>query len=248
MLATIEHKGETYRINFAEPLDISIPLREGIENVNAFHLAPMKIEPFRMGEFIGSVAAGGPCNVNNIFFNPHGNGTHTESVGHISTNAYPINTCLKQFFFIAELISITPQAVESDHVITAQQVMEKLGTKTPEALIIRTLPNETEKLNRQYSGTNPPYLDVEAAKFVADLGVQHLLLDLPSVDKEQDGGKLSAHHEFWKYPKAPRENCTITELVFISEEIPDGSYLLNIQIASFMNDASPSKPLLYKIF
>jgi hypothetical protein len=29
--------------------------------------------------------------------------------------------------------------------------------------------------------------------------------------------------------------------------VKDGSYILNLQIAPFENDASPSKPVLYKI-
>jgi kynurenine formamidase len=248
MLASIEHKGKTFKVKLDEPLDISIPLRAGFENVNAFHLSPMKIEPFRIGSFVGSVAEGGPCNVNNIFFNPHGNGTHTESVGHISKNEYSINNCLKQFFFIAELISIDPHMKGEDSVILPQELKSKLGSKAPEALIIRTLPNALNKMMRQYSGTNPAYLDHESAKFIEDIGVQHLLIDLPSVDKEEDGGKLSAHHAFWNYPDRPRENCTITELIYVPDEIIDGTYLLNLQVASFMNDASPSKPLLYKLF
>ena len=248
MIASIEHKGQTYKVNFSEPLDISIPLKPGTDNVNAFHLPPMKIEPFRIGNFIGSVREGGPCNVNNIFFNPHGNGTHTESVGHISTNDYPIHKCLEQFFFIAEVISITPERTGTDSVITLSSLKEKLGSKIPEALIIRTRPNVLEKKTMQYSGTSPAYLDHLAAKFLADKGVKHLLLDLPSVDKEEDGGKLSAHHQFWNYPGAPREDCTITELIYVPDEVIDGTFLLNIQIASFMNDASPSKPVLYKFF
>ncbi|TAH44292.1 MAG: cyclase family protein [Bacteroidetes bacterium] len=248
MLASIEHKGNTYKVNLSEPIDISLPLQAGSENVNAFHLSPMKIEPIRMGSFVGSVAEGGPCNVNNILFNPHGNGTHTESVGHISETSYPIHKCLQKFFFLAELLSINPEMREGDAVISLSQLKAKLGNKSPEAIIIRTLPNEKSKMTRQYSGTNPAYLDHEAAKFLAAIGVQHLLLDLPSVDKEEDGGVLSAHHQFWNYPAAAREHCTITELIYVPDEVDDGTYLLNLQIASFMNDASPSKPLLYKFF
>lgn len=247
MLASIEHNDNVYTVNLSEPLDISIPLKAGLNNVNAFHLAPMKIEPFQIGTFIGNVEAGGPCNVNNIFFNPHGNGTHTESVGHISKNSYPINSCLRNFFFIAELISVSPIEIGSDKVITSNDLKIKLGNKSPEALIIRTLPNKNDKCQRQYSGTNPPYLDAEAAEYIAEIGVKHLLLDLPSVDKEEDGGLLSAHHAFWNYPDLPREDCTITELIYVADSIADGAYLLNIQIASFINDASPSKPVLYKI-
>lgn len=248
MIATIEHGDQVYKVNLAQPIDISLPLQAGKENVNAFHLPPMKIEPFRMGNFVGSVREGGPCNVNNIFFNPHGNGTHTESVGHISTNNYPIYKCLEQFFFIAEVVSITPERRGTDSVITMSSLKEKLGSKIPEALIIRTRPNVLDKRTMQYSGTNPTYLDHIAAKFLAEIGVKHLLLDLPSVDKEEDGGKLSAHHQFWNYPDAPRKDCTITELIYVPDQVNDGTFLLNIQIASFMNDASPSKPVLYKFF
>ena len=102
-------------------------------------------------------------------------------------------------------------------------------------------------MNRQYSGSNPAYLSEDAAAWMAEAGVNHLLLDLPSVDREDDGGKLLAHHAFWKYPFDTRRNATITELIFVQDSIPDGTYLLNLQIASFENDASPSKPVLYKI-
>ena len=44
-----------------------------------------------------------------------------------------------------------------------------------------------------------------------------------------------------------RFNCTITEMIYVYEEIQDGSYLLNLQFASFENDASPSKPVLYSL-
>ena len=80
-----------------------------------------------------------------------------------------------------------------------------------------------------------------------DCGVQHLLIDLPSVDREEDGGELLSHHTFWQYPAATRENCTISELIFVDDKISDGLYLLNISIASFEIDVSPSKPVLYKL-
>jgi hypothetical protein len=44
-----------------------------------------------------------------------------------------------------------------------------------------------------------------------------------------------------------RINATITELIFVEEKVLDGSYLLNLTIASFENDASPSKPVLYAL-
>jgi len=114
-------------------------------------------------------------------------------------------------------------------------------------LVIRTLPNPKDKLTRQYSNTNWPYLTKEATIFIRELGIQHLLIDLPSVDKEKDEGRLEAHKAFWNYPENPRHNATITEMIFVENNIKDGLYLLNLQVISIENDASPSKPVLYQI-
>ncbi|HRH66771.1 MAG TPA: cyclase family protein [Bacteroidia bacterium] len=247
MIVTCVIDGNLFRVDLSKPHDISIPLRAGEMNVNAFHIPPMQIQPFRAGSFTGDVKQGGSCNVNNIFFNPHGNGTHTECVGHISAEGHTINQSLQRFFFLAELVSITPQTVFDDHIIKKEHLLTALGDKHPEALIIRTRPNTELKLNRHYSGTNPAYLHHDAAALIRERGIEHLLLDVPSVDKEEDGGKLLAHHEFWNYPGSPRTGATITEMIYVPDEIKDGSYLLNLQIASFENDASPSKPLLYRM-
>jgi hypothetical protein len=36
-------------------------------------------------------------------------------------------------------------------------------------------------------------------------------------------------------------------MIFVDSSVNDGSYILNLQIASFENDASPSKPILFEI-
>lgn len=247
MITKITHKGKSYNADLSKPIDISIPLRAGPENVNAWHSAPVKIEPVRMGDWIGEVKQGGSVNFRNISFNPHGNGTHTECVGHISKEDYSINQCLKKFFFIAELITILPDEVASDKIITKQHIENCLGGKRPEALVIRTLDNNPQKINKQYTNSNPAYLHAEAAQLINDLDIDHLLIDLPSVDKEVDGGKLSAHHIFWQYPHDTKLERTITEMIYVPNTIFDGTYLLNLQIASFENDASPSKPVLFQL-
>ena len=247
MIASIKFNQKTLNVDLSKPLDISIPLKSGKENVNAFFIPPVKYEPFKAGNFIGDVNQGGSCNVFSISFNPHGNGTHTETVGHISSENYPIYKCLLRFFFESKLISIDPEIISGDRIITRKQLEEKLNGKCPEALIIRTLPNSDEKITAQYSGTNPPYMEENAARYLRDLSVKHLLLDVPSIDREDDNGKLLAHHTFWNYPGKPRVDCTISELVYVADNIQDGNYLLNLQIASFDNDASPSKPVLYAL-
>ncbi|CAN5394233.1 cyclase family protein [soil metagenome] len=251
MLASISLNKKSYSIDLSKPIDISIPLRAGKKNVNAFFMPDVIIEPFRVGSFIGAVNKGGSCNVNNITFNPHGNGTHTECVGHISKEFISLNQCLKEFFFLAKLITIKPEKRGEDLVISKAQVEKAFaknsGMNDVKALIIRTLPNTPRKFTRKYSGTNPAYIDKDAAQWMQKNGIDHLLLDLPSVDREMDGGNLAAHHSFWNYPKKTRMNATITELIVVPDKVRDGHYLLNLMIASFENDASPSKPVLYGI-
>lgn len=247
-------KINNFEVDLSKPIDISISLSNTDENPIAWYIEKPVIEPVVFGEWIGKVSEGSSStNFNNIYFNPHGHGTHTECLGHITKEFYSINQSLKQFFFLAELISVQPELQNEDLVITKKQIENALNGAAPEAIIIRTLPNNSDKLSKKYSNTNPPYLSEDAAIFIRESGIQHLLIDLPSVDKEHDQGKLLAHKAFWNVQDVTslnadaRINCTITEMIFVNDAVKDGSYLLNLQIAPFENDASPSKPILYKI-
>lgn len=242
MLANIEHKDKFYTVDLNQPIDISIPVQNGDANPNAFGIPHPSFEPIRIGNFVGSVAQGGSVNCENIFINPHGNGTHTECVGHIAKERITINQCLTRFFSLAQVISV---ALENNRVMSAA-VIPKLDPAA-ESIIIRTLPNVTDKKLANYSGNDPAFLDPDLCHQLCMLGIKHLLIDLPSVDPEHDNGKLTAHHLFWNYPKAPRTDATITEMIFVPDAVADGLYILNIQIASFETDASPSKPILYKL-
>ncbi len=242
-------------IDLSKPIDISIPLSNTDENPIAWYIEKPEISPVIFGDWIGKVSEGSSStNFNNISFNPHGHGTHTECLGHITREFYSINDCLKQFFFFAKLISIEPENINGDLIITKSQIELLIHQANFEALIIRTLPNKTDKLSKKYSNTNPAYLSEEAAVYIREIGIKHLLIDLPSVDKEHDEGRLLAHKAFWNVKNVTvlnddaRLDCTITELIFVADKIPDDNYLLNLQIASFVNDASPSKPILYKIY
>ena len=247
MQTSISLNNKIYKIDLSDPLDISITLVSGKTNPTAWYLDPPKIEAVKEGEWSAKVSEGASVNFNNIQFNPHGHGTHTECVGHITKEFYSINECLKQFFFRAELISVAPEFNGEDYIISKKQLQFLLKQKKPQALIIRTMPNTKDKKQRQYSHSNWPYLSEDAAIFIRERGIDHLLIDLPSVDKEKDNGKLSAHKAFWDLDGKMRIQATITELIYVPNKIKDGSYMLNLQIASFENDATPSKPILYKI-
>lgn len=247
MIATIKYHSRNYKIDLSKPIDISIPLHASKTNVNAWYLEEPKIEPVKFGDWVGSVAQGADVNFNNIWFNPHAHGTHTECVGHITKAFHSINKNLEQFFFLAEVVTVAPEKFEDDFVISKKQIQTALGSKKRDAIVIRTLPNTNEKLSRQYSNTNPTYLLEEVAIYLKDKNIKHLLIDLPSVDKEKDEGKLLAHNAFWDTKGKLRMEATITEFIYVPNKVLDGTYMLNLQIAPFENDASPSKPILYQI-
>jgi len=247
MITRVQFQGKEYTMDLSKPIDISIPLSGSSDNPNAWYLSPPEITPVVMENFVGSVKQGASTNFNTIVFNPHAHGTHTECIGHITSDFHAVGDSLKQFFFLTQLISVEPIEYQGDLVITKDQLSKALQGNTPTAVIIRTLPNKDSKLSRQYSHTNPAYLLEEAALFLRQIGVKHLLIDLPSVDKEKDGGKLVAHKAFWDFDGHQRLDATITEFIYVPRHVQDDSYFLNLQIASFVNDASPSKPVLYKL-
>lgn len=248
MKVTLNYLGHTYQASLADPIDISIPLIPGSDAPNCFWAPHFDAVPVRSGDWIGDTRQGGDVNFKTVTLNPHGNGTHTESVGHIATEAITINEVLTDFHFVGLVVSIYPQALPGgDRVLSTQQIIDAIGSDRPQALIIRTMPNSEDKRRRVYSGTNPPYLDASAIAYIVSIGIEHLLLDLPSVDREQDGGALAGHKAFWDYPATLDRKKTITEMIFVNNSVSDGLYLLNLQIVSFEIDASPSKPILYQL-
>ena len=235
-------------IETSEAIDLSMALQASTENVRAWYVDPPRMEIVRANGFVGSIKEGGSVNFRDVFFNPHGHGTHTECCGHITQEVYAVNDVLKEYFYRATLITVEPVQLENgDFVVQTQQIAPYLQKDFSEAVIIRTLPNGIDKKSMNYSGTNPCYFDVTIVELLNEFNVKHFLVDQPSVDREEDGGALIFHHAFWNVPAQPNFERTITELIYVPNEVVDGSYILEIQMAAFKNDASPSRPVLYKI-
>ena len=274
MIISLQINGENYQINQSEPLDISIPLRFNGEQPNAYGVEKATSKPCEAGELVGDTRRGGSCNFEQITLIPHCNGTHTECVGHITHERISVRDCLKEAFVSALLISVEPENVgetqenyvvelnENDKLITRKAIENALRDsinpkskiQNPKSLIVRTLPNDESKLTRAYSEIIPPFFSNEAIEFIAKLEINHLLVDLPSIDRIFDQGKLSNHRIFWNVEQGAFETNeksliynTITELIYVTNKIEDGNYLLNLQIAPFAADASPSRPILFEI-
>ena len=248
MKCQIEHIGT---VDLSKPVDISIAINGTPNQVNAFHLPFAQITPFKEGDFIGSIEKGGPVNCYNVSFNPHGNGTHTECVGHISKAHHCVNEEVKEYSGKAILISVELVEINNgDRLITLDAIKQKLSESmilNPWAIVIRSLPNNLSKKTKIYSGNNPAYFEPKATEWLRLQGFKHLLTDLPSVDREEDKGLLLAHHAWWDYPNTNGEGRSITELIYVDDSIIDGAYFLQLHIAAMESDASPCRPLLFKI-
>lgn len=245
MKTTVQLENETVSINLSQPMDISTTVQNNA-GVGAWYIDQPKITHVEVDGYVGNVKLGGSTNFNDVFFNPHSHGTHTECIGHITKEFHSVHDVLKAgTFFKTQLITVDPEKRREDLVVS-NELIGKLENGI-QAVIIRTLPNTDEKLSKNYSNTNPPYLLEEVAIRFRESGIKHLLIDLPSVDKEKDNGKLLAHKAFWNFDGEQRTEATITELVYVDHSIEDGIYLMDLQIAPIKNDAAPSRPILYKV-
>lgn len=238
--------------------DVSIPLRFNEAQPTFFGAAAASAQPITAGSFVGDVRHGGSCNCSVHTLAPHCNGTHTECVGHITQERLSVRDLAIRHLTAALLISVTPESsaeMPSDRLISVAALRKALGGATLsdyQALVVRTLPNESSKLTCNYdAGPMPPYFTIEAMRHIVGHGIDTLVVDLPSIDRTRDSGKLAAHRIFWGMPAgstsaatATRKHATITEMAFIDDAVADGPYLLNLQVAPFVIDAAPSRPIL----
>ncbi len=258
-----------YLVKLNQPTDISIPVVADGSGVSYFTLPDARVKPAQLAGFSGSIAGGASCNCDEISFIPHANGTHTEGVGHISLNPEPVHRLFQTGHFYAQLLSLQPEALSDDPyyppaalTITRSQIEEVLlNDPVPEALIIRTLPNDPAKRSRNYALEQAPFLHYQAAAYLAQIGIEHLLVDFPSLDYAE--GPLLSHMAYFQapldphtgtravqladVPDSPRTNASVTEFIFVPDYTNDGEYLLVLIPPGLPSDAAPSRPLLFPI-
>jgi kynurenine formamidase len=262
-------RGRRWRVETAVPIDLAIPLDFAGPQPRFFAGTPASAEPLRVGSFTGSVAAGASCNCASYTVAPHCHGTHTECVGHVSAPAASLASFTPVAPALALLISVEPGRFGADargpHTAVHDPVIERAALEraaTPwaaapwTALIVRTLPNPPSKRYREYDGSAcpAPYFRTDAMAWVVERGVNSLVVDLPSLDRADDGGALAAHRIFWGMAAgavdaatAARADALVTELAYVPDEVSDGLYLLDLQVPAFVADAAPSRPVLYRL-
>jgi len=248
--------GRRFRADLERPVDIAIPLQFGGPQPNHFGAPTACARPLEVDGFVGDTRTGGSCNCEEITLVPHCNGTHTECVGHITDERIDVHHCLTDSLMTAVLVSVAVEtAHDGDQVITAERLAEGIAALPgdADALIVRTLPSPADNKACNHAAGVPPYFTSEAMAWIAER-FEHLLTDLPSVDRSHDQGRLAAHRIFWgmdagssDYESARFPGRTITEMIYLDGAVDDGLYLLNLQIPAFVADAAPSRPRLYPL-
>jgi kynurenine formamidase len=262
--------GRRWRVQLHSPLDLAIRLEFGGPQPRFFAGDGARAERLRIGDFTGDVGSGASCNCGVYTLSPHCHGTHTECVGHLTGDPTHVAALTPVPPALALLVSVQPGLLgaishdrprvcaPTDMVLTramlaaaAQRWIRDPWT----ALVIRTLPNEPAKAHRRYSGPCPAaYFTADAMHWIVERGVTSLVVDLPSLDRAEDGGGLEAHRTYWGLAPSARDahlaqrgRALVTELAYVPEELEDGLYLLDLQVPSFGADAAPSRPVLYRV-
>ena len=251
MKISLNHSGQDFTIDLNSGIDLSIPNRFDGKNPIFYGATAPSVKPIHSGEFIGDVNQGGSCNVKIASLNIHCTGTHTECVGHIDDSGKKISDICPIGFLFAQLITVNPvhksETNESYHVDSENELVisvESFKDKLKEninALVIRTNPNGLDKVNRNYGDYPASFLTHDSIDYILNNGIKHLLVDLASIDKADDGGQLGNHHRFFKLGK------TISELLYIPDSVQDGFGFLQIQIPNWGLDAAPSRPIFYSV-
>jgi arylformamidase len=244
---TVEIAGQRWRVG-TQGHDISIPLEFDAPQPQFFGAARAGASVVAAGSFVGDVRRGGSCNCSTHTLTPHCNGTHTECVGHVTAERLSVRDLSGDHFTAALLVSVASAPLMTRTALAAAVAPHELSHYR--ALVVRTLPNGRDKLERNYDRAPAPYFEADAMRWIVDHGVTSLVVDLPSLDRGDDPA-LTAHRLFWGLPpgatraaQAARPAATVTELAFIDDSIADGHYLLNLQVAPFVADAAPSRPIL----
>ncbi len=270
MKARVRVERTELEVDLDRPVSLAIEIEFAGTEPSYFGAPRASARPLAVPGFSGSVAAGASCNCSTLTLTPHCNGTHTECVGHLTTQTLDAFRVVPHGWLPAELLSVAPESASAtdetsdprprgeDRLITRRLLAaawpNRASGASARALIVRTLPNGTDKRHRDYNGEITPFLSREAAQWLVESGIEHLVVDLPSIDRSEDEGRLTAHRVFFglapgarTLPLARRPHCTITELAYVPDSVADGAYLLELQVPALGGEAVPSRPLLYAL-
>ncbi len=280
--ASVEVAGQRFEYDAARPVSLALPLDFHGSDPRWFGAPEARAEPLVAGAFSGRVASGASCNASTLRLTPHCNGTHTECVGHLVIEPLSARDVVPGGLLPALLLDIEPQPPGGEASRPAPRDGDLLFTRAallaawpgpllaggvqlpaaPRALVLRTRGPRAAAAGGRGPGhaagaaahALPPYLSLEAAALLVERGIEHLVLELPSLDRLEDAGELAAHRAFFGLPPhgraladATRAHCTVTELAHVPPTLHAGFGLLILQVPALGGDAVPSRPLWHAV-
>ena len=269
MLAELNYGGQKVRAALDRGVSLAIAVEFGAAGPRHFGAGAPEARPFSIGGFSGSVASGASVNCSTMTLTPHCQMTHTESVAHLTREAGDAWRVVPRGLLPAVVVSLVPEPASESSESTDPQpwATDALISKRrlrvawpmtrmvdPVAVIVRTLPNDPAKRTRNYTDKVPPYFTREAVAWLVEKRIEHLVVDVPSLDRTQDEGRLVGHRLFFGLPPgsiargdAARSRATITELAFVPDEVHDGPCILSLAVPAIGGDAVPSQPIVYPL-
>ena len=252
MKARIDWNGDTLIVDFSAGRSLAIDLQARGSHPSFFSDSNVRKRPLAVDGFIGDMSQGGSCNAEVIEFSPHSHGTHTECIGHIMREHQSVTSTIDQRPTLVRIMTVDPGLLENGNEIPAD-VLQGIAEFDGGALAIRTLPNDESKKQRDYSEEPVfPVLSNHAMTMLSRGGLLHLLVDTPSVDQPDSTG-LENHALWWGLGREVAAGVpdparrSITEMIFVPDDIPDGDYWLDLQLAPLVSDAVPSRPMVYPL-
>lgn len=234
----ISFDGKT--IDLSDSIDISLPISPDLP-ISAFGMQAAQervlLEP-KTDEPKG-------CRCSQLTIIPHVHTTHFETAQHygdqkvsslmIARSIPPLLTCLT---IHVEWTPAGPIKFSTPNV--------RNGNVAAVLLCSGWIKHQIQQKAYDWTGFNPPYVSVEMMEQIqrAFPRIRLLLLDLPSVDPEDDGGRLLAHRAFLK-----QENRGLIEMCLVDRQlIQDNTiYALFPNIAAIDTDGIPCRPILYRL-
>lgn len=257
-ITDLNGKARTFRLTNPRPVSREVHFYPQTKAPNGFFLPRISSTTFvYKDQFTGDVQKGGSCNVDILGCVPHGL-THIETSAHIlvqDEHAVTIKDIpVQNLSGPVYVIDVSSLDAGAGTALQWQHIEKKLkNISLPVSMLaIKTkaslLPQDTD-----FSGKDFLYLGPDTARQLHDFKpqIKCLLLDLPSIDREHDGGKLSAHRNFFGLPEKghrheDKEKRTLVELAWFSG-LEEGYYYAFITPQRFQTNAVSTGIVFYSL-
>lgn len=265
----LEAGGRRWAVELGRGASLAIEMR-GDGPLPAFFVpGRMHTEPLSVGGFTGDTRTGGSCNVSRLDLVPHCHGTHTEGIGHVTDQRAAVQDQFDGRPALAWLATVTAvdagaasdgyhcPVAEREPLVTRDELARAIRGCAAEAtaLVLRVRPLAAPLPVRDFNAEpGYPLLSAEAMSWLSGHAFDHLLIEMPSLDRAEDGGRLGNHRAWWGLPPGDRDmgraqhpRRVITEMIRVPDTLDDGLYWLQPGLSPIHGDATPSRPQLYPL-